>query len=106
MAAADVAALVHLAAPRLCCIGLQSTACQAVHNEGTIVRAGSPCEELAIRTLAMGLPRPVDATGRPTGLSIRLWFRSDPSVERDVRSALAGAGREWVAVVWPLNFSC
>jgi hypothetical protein len=62
---------------------------------------------------AMGLPRPVgvgglpvDATGHPTWLTIRIWFRSDPSVERNVRSVLAGAGREWVAVVRPLNFSC
>jgi hypothetical protein len=111
MAAVDVAALVRLAAPRLCCIGLQSTACQAVHFEGAIVEPGSPCEELAVRTLAMGLPRPVgvgglpvDATGHPTWLSIRIWFRSDPSVERDVRSVLAGAGREWAVVVWPPHY--
>jgi hypothetical protein len=54
----------------------------------------------ALTALAMGLPRPVDAAGRPAGLGICAWGRARSAfpTEGDINSALAAAGRGWVRV--------
>jgi hypothetical protein len=111
MDAVDAVALVGLAAPRLCRIGLLSPVSDDSDPEddphwGVIRGAGKSSAELAITALAMGLPRPVDAAGRPAALQIIVgchlcrqpWYGS---TEEGVRSVLAAAGRGWVTVEWP-----
>ncbi len=106
MRAVDVAALAQLAAPRLCRVGLLPPASyyEDFMPRGSILRCmGAPCSaEPAVTALAMGLPRPVDAEGRPTGLRICIGCKAiGASTERDVKSELVEAGREWAVVVWP-----
>ncbi len=103
MAAADVAALARLAAPRLRRIGLLSSTAGYVFapTGATLVGPGGPCES-AVITLATGLPRPVDASGDPCTLCISVGFGPNPSSQQDVKSALAAAGRGWVYVIWPV----
>jgi hypothetical protein len=95
--AVDVAALARLVAPRLCHVGLLCP---------TSVGGSSTA---AVRALAMGLARPVDAEGRLAGL--QLFVGVHPSEEGDEQGlglAIEGAGRGWVRVVWlepePVNY--
>jgi hypothetical protein len=67
---------------------------------GTIVGAGSTA---AVTALAMGLPRPVDAAGRPAGLQILVGdFESEEYEGDGLEFALQMEGRGWVRVGWPL----
>ncbi len=87
MAAGDVAALARLEAPRLSRVELSAVAWHPA--------AGHP-PACPLTALAMGLPRPVDAAGRPGSLAI-CALGTLPNVE-DINSALAAAGRGWVRV--------
>jgi hypothetical protein len=99
MEAEDVEALARLAAPRLRRVGLLCPAFYAFgSHEGTIFGRGSTA---VVRALAMGLPRPVDAEGRPAGLELFVGVRpSEEGDERELDRALAQAGRGCVRVVW------
>ncbi len=109
MEAEDVADLAWLAAPRLCRIGLLYPAtdqggvgCSA----GTILGGGrggaaGPHARRAVAELAMGLPRPVDAAGRPADLQIFMGWGANPSTQpqqQEVNRALAAAGRGWARI--------
>jgi hypothetical protein len=100
MAATDVAALARLDAPRLCRIGLLSSVCDtdAAAPGGSIL--GGTGAEMAVAELAMGLPRPVDAAGRPAMLTIKVGCGGPPGAEQDLNSVLAAAGRGWATVHW------
>ncbi len=92
IAAVDVAGLAQLVAPRLGRIELPS---------GSIVGGtGARCAEAAIRALAMGLTRPVDAAGRPGSLQVSTGRIIHCSMQ-DVRRCLSAAGRDWVHLAWP-----
>jgi hypothetical protein len=103
MEAADVAALAHLVAPRLRRVGLLCPAYEAnaryhwPSTGGFFLGAGSTA---AVTALAMGLPRPVDAAGRPAGLELFLGVEPVGGGAGELERALAGAGRGWVRVVW------
>ncbi len=90
IAAADVAALAGLVAPRLSHVLVYPHSWPA---EGV----APPCP---ILELAMGLPRPVDAAGRPADLAIYVMRTagSAPPIVEGINSALAAAGRVWVRV--------
>jgi hypothetical protein len=101
MAATDVAALARLDAPRLCRIGLLSSVCDtdAAAPGGTIL-GGTGADELAVAELAMGLPRPVDAAGRPAMLTIKVGCGGPPGAGQALGSGLAAVGRGWATVHW------
>jgi hypothetical protein len=99
MEAADVAALANLVAPRLCHVVLLCPAGVKNRGGGTICGGSSTA---AIKALAMGLARPVDASGRPSGLELLVGIRpTEEGDEEGLERALAAAGRDWVDVVWP-----
>jgi hypothetical protein len=100
MEAADVEALACLAAPRLRCVGLLCPVRDTyVQGWGAIRGAGSTA---AVKALAMGLARPVDAEGHPAGLELFVGVHpSEEGDELELQDALAGAGQDWVHVEWP-----
>jgi hypothetical protein len=101
MEAADVAALARLVSPRLRHMELLCPNADTGYRRFVSILNGS--STVAVTALAMGLPRPVDAEGRPASLDIFLGVepvgggaRAAGGLER----ALVGAGRGWVRVVW------
>jgi hypothetical protein len=103
--AADVVALANLVAPRLCHVVLLCP----VPNTGrespgarTILGGDSTA---TIKVLAMGLPRPMDAEGRPADLELTVGIRpSEQGDEAELERNLAAAGRDWVDVGWPRDY--
>ncbi len=99
IAARDVAALGRLAAPRLVSVELMTLGFR--NTVDGAIRGQDPIG--AVTALAMGLARPVDATGRPVDLGVRVGADGHGSggAEEGVRSVLAAAGRGWVRVALP-----
>ncbi len=105
MAAADVAALALLAAPRLVRLELLCSAHRSGANPaGGVIQTstGDPCSaESAVAVLAMGLARPVDAEGRPTSLHISTGcLPSAHASGQELEGMLRAAGRGWLGVSW------
>ncbi len=107
LSASDVAALARVTAPRLTDVGLLSPAIGAqdvgvggVFDEASWPGAG-PCRaEMAVLALAMGLPRPVDAEGRPTRRTIQVGC-GPPKDKQGFHDTLVAAGRGgWTDVRW------
>jgi hypothetical protein len=105
MDADDVAALARVTAPRLTHVELlMPTFGSGAEPSGGVIHSspGVPCTtELAIMALALGLPRPVDAEGRPTHLRIELGCRRlTAGSGSELAGALWALGRHWLHVNW------
>ncbi len=101
----DVAALAELVAPRLRVMSLLSSGSWGDPVKGAFVEE-SPCStELAVLALAMGLPRPVDAEGRPTEREIYVGCEA-PEGADELSYMLARAGRGgWQEITFGSLFS-
>ncbi len=92
--AADVTALAGMKAPRLSRVELHAMSWHPAGG-GAVGVAAPSCP---LTALAMGLPRPVDAAGRPAGLVISARGLSTTRTEEGINGELAAAGRGWARV--------
>jgi hypothetical protein len=108
MAAADVAALARVTAPRLTHVELLCPPFNSgAEPSGGVIHSspGVPCTtESAVMALAMGLPQPVDAEGRLTRLSIEVGCRRlTAGSGSELYAALWAVGRDWLFLDWAYN---